>query len=337
MPKHVERMRPELRWRRLSRRLTKRLHGALRFQTDSTGSKRIEVTAFYPAPAPEIAPFRITLDGAAIQIVVRTVALPAVAPEFQAKRITPSTAFTGVYPGAAIAIDVGGGAREFGAICALLARDGASAPSHLVTCGHMFPPGSRSTSIIGADGSGGEDEIGTLVVNLLDRRTGSLDIALVALNPVGVAAARSGGPGPRFQGYFDADNIFNRTCRMFRATIGGYSRWTTTAAGTTSAHIRSEQRPGGFDVTGVIATDAALSMVGDSGGPLLSPDPPTVIGSCTASDGGQSLFEPLGRAIDNVFHPRFQITLWGLYESPHHRAYRRVHRRVCAHQLLGRR
>jgi hypothetical protein len=34
------------------------------------------------------------------------------------------------------------------------------------------------------------------------------------------------------------------------------------------------------------------------------------IGSCSASGGGQSLFEPLGRAIDDVFSPSLHLTLW---------------------------
>jgi hypothetical protein len=303
-------------WRVLARRIAARLPpGFVRFQTAATDHTRLDVLAFYLAAAPEVAPFTLTIGSAQLRVEVRTRALsapprPRSFDAFERSVATPGVVFTGVHPGAAIAIDLGNGAHELGAICVLLSRDPAAAqPTHLITCGHMFPPRSKATDVI-AGQLGEEAVIGQLVVNLLERAQQRRDVALIKLTPTGSEWATAKSPGPKLGDYFPANRVFHRSARTFQPTTGKYSPETRTAGDTVSAVVTSKQWPGGFAVEGVISTESAVSKPGDSGTILAAVDAPIAIGSCSASDGGQSLFEPVGRVIDDVLAPRYQLTLW---------------------------
>jgi hypothetical protein len=296
-------------WRVLARRIAKRLPpGFLRFEAGAIERKRLLVVAYYRRPAPEVEGFTLKIAAQQISVDVRTKVVPR--PRVPTLRSTAAgVAFSGVHPGAGIAVDIGGGVEELGGICALLAADAtATEPSHLLTCGHVFPPKSKHTEVSAGFG-GSVQPIGTLVVNLLEK-TDPLDIALVALNPLGRSWATAGGPGPKLADYFPAHLIFNRSCRTYKPTTGRYSSITSTEGATINAHITSRLWPGGFSVQGVIATTSAVSIPGDSGTVLSTSSPPIAIGSCSASDGSHSLFEPIGRAIEDVFEPRYNLTLW---------------------------
>jgi hypothetical protein len=297
-------------WRTLSKRLVKRLPGAVRFQGGAIKNKRITIDAFYGGPPPTVDDISITIDGVVIRVRVNTHALPT--PEKGPHGST--VAFTGVHPGASIAVDVPGGRRR-GGICAVFARaSDPTTPTHFVTCGHLFPPGASATKVIAARNSNhAEVSVGTLVVNLLGSSTKPLDVALVALTVEGVNLARRGG-GVSLEDVLPANSIFNLDVHTWRPTLGGFSSQTQTASTTTNAHIDSSLWPNGFDVTDVIATTGSVSIPGDSG-TILAIDPQSTtdvvnaIGSCSASDGGQSLFEPLDRAIAR-FASTVQLTLW---------------------------
>jgi hypothetical protein len=287
----------------LSKRLVAKLPGVVRFHGRQVKPRRWKIEAYYRGVAPAPAPLELTIGGVEITVDVVAHALPPI--DLEVTELA-QFAFTGVYPGGSIAIDHAAG-REYGAICALLARPGATQPSHLVTCGHMFPPGAQGLDVVGGDGS--ERVIGTLVTNLLDRSQRSRDVALVRLTPDGVGLALAGGPGPKLVDYASASSIFNLNVRTFRPTMGDYSTTTKTSSAVMNAYVTADLWPQGFNVEGVIATSAVVSQPGDSG-TVLATNKPVAIGSCTADDGGQSIFEPLGRAIDDELKPKFQLTLW---------------------------
>ena len=299
-------------WRELARRLAPRLPGAISFRGGFVKPRKVQIDAFYRGDVPKRHELEITIRRTPIVVVVRTHAaapLPELVPpgSIGLTSAVGGAAFTGVHPGAAIAIELSDGSTELGAICALLApAEDDYQPTHLITCGHIFEPKSKATEVYGGDGAGPPVVIGTLVKNLLDRAGNPRDVALVELTADGAAIALAGGPGPKLVGCYDAALIFNRNCRTYRPTIGDSSRDTRSGSGTINVHVDSSIWPGGFSVEEVIATSARVSDFGDSG-TILASTQDIAIGSCTGSDPAKSFFEPLGRALDEI--PK-ALTVW---------------------------
>lgn len=288
---------PRGEWRELASEIAKRLpRGYLHFRTERLGDDAVAIIAVYRGNAPPpVDPFDVGHRHVTVRTKIVVDAL--VAPRH----------FDGVYAGAAIVADLGGGKREYGAICAFVAPPGQPQPTHAVTCGHMFPAGAIGCGVLG--GTGNPQPIGTLWQNFLDAAD-PRDVALVELNGYGQACVANGGPGPKLVDYLPDDQIFGLTCKSYRPTIANYSQATTTAISSTSAHVSSTLRPDGFDLEDVIATIAEVSISGDSGTVLATTDEPIAIGSCSASGGRQSLFEPIGRALDEIIRPHFSLQFW---------------------------
>ncbi len=292
-----------IRWPALSKRLAERWPDA-RFQAGPIRDNTVEVELFARPPIVAVPPFWLTIDGVKLRVVVVVMPLApfSVAPGLG---LTGGISFTGVHPGAAIAIDHTDGVRHHGGICALLARSAtASRPTHLLTCGHIFEKGEES-DVIAADGPNSDEVvIGTLISNLLEKQI-QRDVALVELSDDGASIALAGG-GPRLKNASSA--VTNLRSRTYQPTLAGFSTWTKTAAKTVNAHVPSTTWAGGFDVQGVIGTLAKVSSPGDSGTVLLA-DTGDGVGSCTASDGGKSIFEPLARAL-TAFESKFHLKIW---------------------------
>jgi hypothetical protein len=293
-------------WRVLSKRLVSRLPGVASFRGGFVKPREVVIDAYYRGAVPPKQTLELSIAKQKITVKVRTHALAPVPAGFGIVAATTGISFTGVHPGAAIAIKLGNGRFEYGAICALLADDAdAAQPTHLMTCGHIFEPGSpQGTPVRG--GNSATTVIGTLDTNLLDKASNKRDVALVELTPQGRGfAVLAGQPGPRLDDVCDAALIFNRKCRTWQPTTGDESQQTRTAATTTDAWVDAPLW-GGIDVVGVIATSANVSDYGDSG-TILASTQELAIGSCTGSDPDTSVFEPLGRALDEI--PQ-NLTVW---------------------------
>lgn len=304
---------PTVAWIELSSHLNGRLQNVVRFGiAEPASSKRVIIDAYYRNTAPTIAPFDIAVHGLDLAIEVQTHVLPPVQciPRI-AKRFTAyGIPFTGVHPGAAIITKL-----ERGGICALLGKSSAAQstvawPTHLLTCGHMFPPGAYGVPVLAAKTSHGSIvQIGTLARNLLEPEHGALpvDAAVVELTPDGRAMAMAGGPGPVIRNCLPEDQVFGQTVRAFCPTRVAFSAATQTR-GPFTQHVRASLWPHGFEITGVFGTAMAITKAGDSGGPGVMSDPHVALGSCSATDGDMSLFEPLERVLRAV--APMKLTLW---------------------------
>jgi hypothetical protein len=294
-------------WRVLSKRLVPRLPGVASFRGGFVKPREAVIDAYFRArPTPPKQTLELTIAKQKITVKVRTHALAPVPAGFELVAAAPYASFTGVHPGAAIAIKLGNGKREYGALCALLADDrDAAEPTHFMTCGHIFLPGSPAGTPVHG-GNSATTVIGKLVTNLLDKASNKRDAALVELTPQGRGfAVVAGQPGPKLDGVLDAALIYNRNCRTWQPTTQDESQPTRTGTTTTDAYVNAPLW-GGIDVVGVIATSANVSDYGDSGTVLASTQE-LVIGSCTGSDPDKSLFEPLGRVLDEISQ---NLTVW---------------------------
>src|SRR6185295_15670995 len=110
--------------------------------------------------------------------------------------------------------------RELGGVSVLLQPRRGGDPTHLLTCGHLFPPRAGEIAVLAARSPDSPQvRVGTLVLNLLDGDSGPpRDVALVALTPDGVAMALAGGPGPVIGDYLPADDVFGQTAHAFQPT-----------------------------------------------------------------------------------------------------------------------
>jgi len=293
-------------WEALAEQLRRHLHGARRFGVLRATPGHVVVVAHYDGTPRTVEPFVVEVDGVRLTIEVHARRRSASPPS--AKGIA---AFTGLHPGAAIAARVSASTSELGGVALLLEpRDGDGNPTHFLTCGHLFPPHAGGVAVFAARASSAKRlHVGTLVRNLLDAgNEPQRDVAVVALTPDGVAMALEGGPGPVIADYLPADDVFSQEARAFQPTRGAYSS-TVHTIGPFSEHVDAPLWPGGFDINGVVGTDAPVSELGDSGTILTTLDDPAIaVGVCTASDGDTSLFEPVGRALRAI--ATMELQLW---------------------------
>lgn len=218
-------------------------------------------------------------------------------------------AFSGLHPGAAISVD----GRFSGGVACLLG-DG-SGPSHLLTAGHIFPPGGAGTPVFAADsGTSADVHCGTLVRNLLDEAPLAggyqLDVALVQLTSAGDGLVLAPGLiGPALAAISETVDTHNCQAQAFCPTTGDYSATVTTAWVPIVAQMVAADTGHRYTVGDVIQTDHAITAPGDSGTILFSlTAPPRALGLCVGGFQGFSLFEPLARALLYLDHP--WLSLW---------------------------
>jgi len=297
---------PGVVWEALARALRAHLHGPRRFGVERVMPGHVVIVAHYDGTPRAIAPFVVEVNGVRLTI------------EVHGRRRSPSPAvakgvvsFTGLHPGAAIAARVSASTSELGGVAVLLTpRGGDGNPTHFLTCGHLFPPHAGAIAVFAARASSAKRlQIGTLVRNLLEAGDEQArDVAVVALTPDGVAMALDGGPGPVVADYLPADDVFGQEAHAFQPTRNDYSSKIRTT-GPFDEHVDAPLWPGGFDVSGVVGTDAPVSGLGDSGTILATLDEPAIaVGVCSASDGDTSLFEPVGRALRAI--ATMDLQLW---------------------------
>jgi hypothetical protein len=294
---------PTLSWAALSKEVRPHLGKVRRYGVDHVAADRAAIVAYYDSVKPQIAPFVITLDGLTLTIEVRTAQLPPPLESFPV-----NVGSSGLYPGAGIIAQVSQHVTEAGAVCVLLAPPDADRPSHLLTCGHMFPPGAQHTPVLAAGHGAQLEQIGRLLANLLEASHGQrIDVAVVELLGPGITMALAGGPGPAVEDYLPADDVIGFPAHSFRPTQGQYSDEITTK-GPFTEHVDARLWPGGFEVTNVIGTSTAIADLGDSGTILTTlDDPPIAIGICSATDTDMTLFEPVGRALQAIGSLGLQI------------------------------
>ncbi len=295
-------------WRVLSKRLVPRLPGVASFRGGFLKPREAVIDAYYRGTVPPKQTLELSIAKQKITVKVRPHRLPTPRSQPPAAFAIAGVSFTGVHPGARIAIPLGGSSYELGAICALLAPQAdAGAPTHLLTCGHIFRPGSSKTKVRGGDAIS-ECDIGILDTNLLDESSDPRDVALVTLTTDGVnLAIRQNQPGPHLDDYFDPNAIFGLDCRTWRPTTVGYAN-STTADDVTNVHLKAPLWPNGIDLVEVIPTVSVVSRQGDSGTILATRDRQAcAIGSCSGNDGSSSFFEPIGRALDEL---SAGLTVW---------------------------
>lgn len=287
---------PTRSWAELSEKIRPYLGKVRRYGVDHVVADGVAVVAYYDSTPPQVAPFVITLDDLPLSIAVKTAQVP---PPLESFPVSVGT--SGLYPGAGIVAQVSQQVSEAGAVCVLLAPPDADRPSHLLTCGHMFPPGAEQTPVLAAGHGAQLEQIGRLLVNLLEASHGPhLDVAIVELLGPGITMALAGGPGPTVEDYLPADDVIGFSAHSFRPTQGQYSDEVKTR-GPFTEHVDARLWPGGFDVTNVVGTSAAIADLGDSGTILTTlDDPPIAIGVCSATDADMTLFEPVGRALRAV-------------------------------------
>jgi hypothetical protein len=291
-------------WELLATELRRHLRGARRFGVQRTTPGHVVIAAHYDGAPPAIEAFEVSIDG--VRLTVEVVTYRKAAPSPTAKG---NPGFTGLHPGAAIAARISSTTSELGGVAVLLQPHSGGNPTHLLTCGHLFPPRAGEVAVFAAKSpSSPRVRIGMLVRNLLDADNDPpRDVAVVALTPDGVAMAFAGGPGPVIGDYLPDDDVFDQTARAFQPTRANYSS-TTHTTGPFDEHVDSPLWPGGFDVSGVVGTDAAVCVLGDSGTVLATLDDPAIaVGVCSASDGDMSLFEPVGRVLRAIANMELQL------------------------------
>jgi hypothetical protein len=200
--------------------------------------------------------------------------------------------YTGLHPGAAISTQgtVGG----TGAIACLLRRG--AAPSHALTAGHLFRPGSNGAPVFAAKSGTSPVQVGSLIANFLD--TDDVDAAVIALDAAGVAMVTAGGPA--LSDFLAETSIFGKQAIAFLATTNDFSRETTTSPGPMDALLEAPTR-GNFWVRGGVGSDGEVTNAGDSGTILSSgASSQFAVGTCSGVLGTHSVFEPFARVIDLV-------------------------------------
>lgn len=212
--------------------------------------------------------------------------------------------FTGLHPGAAIRI--ASGRRCAGGVACLLTLD--DRPTHLLTAGHLFPPGSGSVAVRAASGPrGAEVDVGRLARNLLDASGRGIDVALVGLTEQGIdMAIQSARPSrapvlratPFVSAFVDAARL-----KVYLSRTGDYQPLRTASIGPSVFQLRSDCRPP-HRVADVIATDFANNTRGNSGTILMTDEDPvggamigSAVGVAIGFAGAMSLHEPLDRAL----------------------------------------
>ncbi|MFN0249377.1 MAG: hypothetical protein ACKV2T_21000 [Kofleriaceae bacterium] len=284
-------------WGAVSPRVRAQLPDVERFHVSKAYKRRIIVEAYVRSPV-TIPEFTISIGRFTLRVQVNVHVLR----DDEGLESVGVIKFTGLHPGAAIAVDVTGG-RTRGGICALLAPAGAAAPTHFVTCGHIFPPSGTNTRVIAAAKNGPEVMVGTLVENRLQRAV-KRDVSLVKIEAAGAALVGTG--GPKLTSWYSKNNVFGRHGYTHKPTTQKPSAITTTGDEMVPTWIQAPMW-GGYDLDSVLPTADEVLVRGDSG-TILCTQAGIAMGSAVAIDGGESLFEPLGRTLE--LFTSHGLTLW---------------------------
>jgi hypothetical protein len=170
--------------------------------------------------------------------------------------------------------------------------------THLLTVGHLFPPGATGDQarIWAATEPGAAPvPLGHLARNLLDEER-ALDVALVALEPAGLGALRP--TGPASSSGIAVLGARGLGARAWLPSLRGWSGVLRVQARRHRAVIRAPLRPQPYVAGGLLAALPALSRPGDSGAPLATDEPlPRPLALLVGRIGATTVFEPLDRAL----------------------------------------
>jgi hypothetical protein len=217
--------------------------------------------------------------------------------------------FTGLHPGASIRVDVGH--RCAGGVACLLGST--AGPTHLLTAGHLFPPGTAPFPVTAAPAPGApEVVVGRLAHNFLDTPPAGhpMDVALIALTPQGVQMAIQSALHPRYPVLrplsFDSRMVDWARLKVFLPKTNDYQAAPDAKQGPNVFHLVTHCRPP-HSITNVIVTAFANNTDGNSGTILMTDEDESqgrvvgsAVGIAVGYTPGFSLHEPVDRALRAV-------------------------------------
>jgi len=248
-------------------------------------------------PAP-IEPVRFQFEGRTIDVQPDIVSVGG--------HFTPSSnggppAYSGLHAGAAI---LAYGSRSFkGAVGCVVGTS--TAPTHLITAGHLFAQGEPQTPILAAISSNDTPEvIGHLVVNLLDRPQNgtTIDAAAVELNDAGRAMYRESDiDGPDLRAILPSTSGHGLQTIGFLPSHGGWTSYVYLLTTPKTVYAQPRARPQQYKVSNAYLAAHAITVPGDSGGILCAAQNTNYAAGLVVGElGTRSVFEPLERAFKTL-------------------------------------
>lgn len=222
--------------------------------------------------------------------------------------------FSGLHSGAPIVAGAGTVAEAGGVGCLL--TTGGKRPTHLITAGHLFYPGSPQPPPVfaGVPGSTTPVECGRLLVNLLDetaRAEFQIDAALVELSDTKLIDQ---GPPPGAPSLTDVESVVqgqSYSVQAYRPTANSPSRVVSAQLLPNVIHLPAAPRPGFLVLEDVLQTSMPITQRGDSGTILFTASAPRrAVGSCVGRLGTSALFEPVSRSLQLFQRSIPGIRLW---------------------------
>lgn len=219
----------------------------------------------------------------------------------QRPRAHPSTAppvWSGLHPGAAIAVGSGAGLVTRGGVSCLLAAGGE--PRWLLTAGHLLPADPSPSPdgrwrLYAAPLGGAPREVGVCVGSLLDDPGADTprDAAIFQLHPAGQAIVRV--VDPRVFGAA-ADVSHPVRAQVLRSTTAEFSPPVLARPLLAELTFHARYRPA-YRVSRPLETEWAVTIPGDSGAPLAAVEGRSLLGLTVGGFAEQSIFEPLSEVI----------------------------------------